>query len=128
MPTNLQAALKKDFARYKKEVAALEKQKATIDKKIAAVDKKYGQVLALLKFKPAKTKKTATRAKRGQTKEYILMVLKKSKNPLKAFEIISSISASGGNVSKASIRQQLPKLTKEGVIKKDKNKAYSAKK
>ena len=123
MPTNLDVAIKKDYAQYKKELASLEKQKQLIDKKIVLLAKKFAPVLSFLKpgSKPAQANQ---RAKRGQSKELIVAALKKAKNPLKGFEIISAVT---GKVSAASVRQQLPKLVKEGVLKKDKQKAYSVK-
>lgn len=124
MSTNLDAALKKDFSEYKKKLAALEKQNVSIDKRIAALNDKYAKVLELLNI-PVKAKKGSKRARRGQSRILILGALKKATNPLKAYEIIEAISSSGQSLSNASVRQQLPKLVKEKVLKKNKDKTYS---
>ena len=123
MSTNLQVALKKDYAEYKKQMTSLEKEKKAIDRKIESLKSKYSQVLDLIQLK-TKTRRSKKRAKRGQTKEFISAVLKKARKPLKAFEIIQAIADNGWHVSNASIRQQLPKLVAEGALKKNKEKAY----
>ena len=123
MATNLQMALKQDYADYKKQLTAFEKEKMAIERKIESLNKKYSEVLELIQVK-TKRKRYKKRARRGQTKEFISAILKKSKKPLKAYEIIQAITEKGWHVSNASIRQQLPKLVSEGVLKKNKDKAY----
>ena len=126
MSINLDIALKKDYADYKKQLSTFEKEKKDIEKKILTLEKKYEKVLDLVNG-PKKTAKPAKRARRGQSKELIVGAIKKANKSLKAFEIIENIAASGAALSAASVRQQLPKLTKENVLKKNKDKSYSLK-
>ena len=126
MSINLDIALKKDYADYKKLLSTFEKEKSAIDKKILALDIKYEQVLDLVDG-PRRSAKPAKRARRGQSKELVVGAIKKAKKSLKAFEIIENIATSGATLSAASVRQQLPQLTKENVLKKNKDKSYALK-
>jgi hypothetical protein len=124
MSTNLNAALKKDFAEFNKQLALLEKQKEAVDKQIDALHQAYDQVLDLLNYK-RKSGGKAKRAKRGQSTALITSAIKNADAPLRAFEIIENIRKAGQVLSAASVRQQLPKLTKSNVLKKNKDKTYS---
>lgn len=124
MATNLKAALKQDYSDYRKKLSALEKEKRTIERKIESLNKEYSMVLELMKTKTKKVKKSSKRVKRGQAKPMILDVLKKSKKPMRAFEVVNAVS---GRMSPASVRQLLPKMVASKEIVKDKNKAYSLK-
>ena len=124
MATNLQSALKQDYSDYKKKLTAFEKEKKAIERKIESLNKEYSMVLELMETKTKKVKKSSKRIGRGQAKPMILEVLKKSKKPMKAFEIVNVVS---GKMSPASVRQLLPKLVTSKEILKDKDKAYSMK-
>ena len=124
MTINLDSALEKDYVEYKKQLAAYENEKRLVDKKIIALFEEYRRVLILVgdpRTKPV-------RARRGQSRELIVGTFEFFKRPLKAFEIMDGIASMGKNLSAASVRQQLPLLVKNGVLKKNKDKTYELKK
>lgn len=126
MVTNLEKALKSDYAEYLKQLKELEKEKKLVEKKIAALDNTYSEVLAIMSARTKSPAKGKPRAKRGQTQVLIAEMLRKAKKPLRANEIIQEIKKSGGIVSDASVRQQLPKMVQaKKITKNNRDKSYN---